>query len=115
MSYLFLFLFHDQISVGQIVAAPFDHDDKWYRAEIIEIERNEYDPAESKVTVYYGDYGDTCTVRRKQLFDLRTDYLTLYFQAIECILAKVKPLYVLSNLIIGIKYHFGIFGQLFCV
>ena len=87
---------HGQISVGQIVAAPFEHDDKWYRAEIVEIEENDYDSAESKVTLYYADYGDTCIVRRKQLFDLRTDYLSLHFQAIECSLAKVKPVYVLE-------------------
>lgn len=80
-----------EISVGQIVAAPFDHDNKWYRAEILKIEEDEYDSAESRVTLYYGDYGDTCTVRRKSCLDLRTDFLTLYFQAIECMLAHVKP------------------------
>lgn len=80
-----------EISIGQLVAAPFDHDKKWYRAEVIEIEENEYDPAESNVTLYYGDYGDSCVVKRKNLHDLRTDYLTLHFQAIECTLAHVKP------------------------
>ncbi|XP_034256100.1 tudor and KH domain-containing protein homolog [Thrips palmi] len=81
-----------EIRVGQIVAAPFEHDDKWYRAEIVSIEEDEYDPTESKVTLYYGDYGDECVVKRKQLFDLRTDFLGLYFQAIECALAHVKPI-----------------------
>lgn len=86
--------FYLQITIGQIVAAPFDHDDKWYRAEILSIEEDEYDPIESKVTLYYGDYGDSCVVKRKQIFDLRTDFLGLYFQAIECALAYVKPTYV---------------------
>ncbi|KAK3907750.1 Tudor and KH domain-containing protein-like protein [Frankliniella fusca] len=80
-----------EISVGQIVAAPFDHDNKWYRAEILKIEEDEYDSSESRITLYYGDYGDTCIVKRKNIFDLRTDFLTLYFQAIECMLAHVKP------------------------
>lgn len=80
-----------EINVGQIVAAPFDHDNKWYRAEVLKIEEDEYDAADSRITLYYGDYGDYCVVRRKDLYDLRTDFLTLYFQAIECILAHVKP------------------------
>lgn len=80
-----------QISIGQIVAASFD-DGKWYRARVLEIQENEYEPHESDITVYYVDFGDSCVMKRKTLFDLRTDFLSLYFQAIECQLAHVKSM-----------------------
>lgn len=80
-----------QLSVGQLVAAPFTFDGKWYRAEVIEVTEDDYDPDESDVTLLYVDYGDSSALKRKQVFELRTDFLRLRFQAIECSLANVKP------------------------
>lgn len=45
--------------------------------------------------LYYLDYGDTDVVHCKDLFELRTDFLRLHFQAIECYLARVGKHYLL--------------------
>jgi len=80
-----------EVSVDQLVAAPFSHDDMWYRARVTEVTLDDYDVEESLVAVYYLDYGDSDTRRKKDLCSLRADFLKLRYQAIECCLAKVKP------------------------
>jgi tudor domain-containing protein 2 len=81
-----------EVKVDQLVAAPFSHDDKWYRARVTDVMLDDYDVEESLVAVYYLDYGDSDTRRKKDLCSLRADFLNLRYQAIECCLAKVKPL-----------------------
>uniref|UniRef100_A0A1A9W0Q4 Tudor domain-containing protein n=1 Tax=Glossina brevipalpis TaxID=37001 RepID=A0A1A9W0Q4_9MUSC len=44
--------------LGQIVATIFKHDNKWYRAEVVGILPNHYDPKELVLDVYFVDYGD---------------------------------------------------------
>lgn len=81
-----------ELAVGQIVTAPFPIvDNRWYRGEVRAIEPNEQDVSESRVDLYYVDYGDSEYLKQRELFQLRTDFLTLRFQAIECNLANVKP------------------------
>ncbi|XP_017880177.1 tudor and KH domain-containing protein homolog isoform X2 [Ceratina calcarata] len=73
------------ITIGQMVAAKFSFDEQWYRGEIISItEDNRYD-------VYFVDYGDHELVNFEYVYELRTDFLSLKWQAIECSLANVKP------------------------
>ncbi|XP_043274911.1 tudor and KH domain-containing protein homolog isoform X2 [Venturia canescens] len=73
------------VTVGQTVAAKFLFDGKWYRAEVISsLEDDECE-------VYFLDYGDHEIVSIKHVFELRTDFLSLRLQAIECSLANVKP------------------------
>lgn len=81
-----------QIEIDQIVAAPFYSDKKWYRAIVSDIESDEYDLEESEILLFYVDYGDTAPCKKKNIYEVRTDFLKLRFQAIECILAKVKPI-----------------------
>ncbi|XP_069162013.1 tudor and KH domain-containing protein homolog isoform X2 [Procambarus clarkii] len=81
----------DKVNIDSIVAAKFPHDNSWYRGMICSYEPNETDPIESLVTVYYLDFGDTETVKIDTVYELRTDFLKLNFQAIECCLANVKP------------------------
>ncbi|CAD7079191.1 unnamed protein product [Hermetia illucens] len=81
--------------LGQIVAALFKYDGKWYRAEIVGILPNEYNPRDVVLDLYFVDYGDSEYIAPNEVFELRTDFLTLRFQAIECFLADVKP--ALSN------------------
>uniref|UniRef100_A0A1B6LIZ4 Tudor domain-containing protein n=1 Tax=Graphocephala atropunctata TaxID=36148 RepID=A0A1B6LIZ4_9HEMI len=80
-----------QPEIGQIVAAPFSHDSKWYRAEIKTIEVNDCNENESQVDLYYVDYGDSDYRKKGEICQLRTDFLKLRFQAIECTLANLKP------------------------
>uniref|UniRef100_A0A1B0A7M9 Tudor domain-containing protein n=1 Tax=Glossina pallidipes TaxID=7398 RepID=A0A1B0A7M9_GLOPL len=76
--------------LGQIVATIFKHDNKWYRAEVVGILPNQYNPEELVLDLYFVDYGDSEYVLPHEVFELRTDYLTLRFQAVECFLANVK-------------------------
>lgn len=76
----------NDVEQGKIVAAMFPVDNKWYRAEVLEIKT-----AEQIAELYYVDYGDTEAIPVKELFELRTDFLQLNYQAIECFLAKVEP------------------------
>lgn len=63
--------------LGQIVAAMFQYDNKWYRAEIVAIVPNEYDPRRVALDLYFLDFGDSIYVDTHDVFELRTDFLTL--------------------------------------
>lgn len=56
-----------------------------YRAEVLDVLHE--NPV--KAELYYVDYGDTDVVPCSEVFELRTDFLRLHFQAIECYLAKI--------------------------
>jgi tudor domain-containing protein 2 len=77
--------------LGQIVAANHLVDSKWYRAEIVAIQPNEITSNELVLDVYFLDYGDQQFVGRKDILELRADFLSLRFQAIECFLAHIQP------------------------
>lgn len=78
---------HDtQVIVGQMVAAKFVHDMKWYRARVIATE-----PDNELYEVFFVDFGDVEKVDAKKVLELRTDFLGLRLQAIECSLANVEP------------------------
>uniref|UniRef100_A0A8C5QV40 Tudor and KH domain containing n=1 Tax=Leptobrachium leishanense TaxID=445787 RepID=A0A8C5QV40_9ANUR len=74
-----------EISVGDIVAAPFPNNSTWYRAEVLKFLDN------GNVDLYYVDYGDNWATTTDNLFPLRSDFLSLPFQAIECSLAGISP------------------------
>lgn len=63
--------------LGQIVTAMFKFDSKFYRAEIVNILPNEFDPRNVVLDLYFVDYGDSTYVQPDEVFELRTDFLTL--------------------------------------
>lgn len=73
-----------------MVAAKFFEDNFWYRGRVCECPEEDGEGG-SRVTVYYVDFGDTDTVEKGSLCELRTDFLKLSFQALECFLANVEP------------------------
>lgn len=77
--------------LGQIVAANFLTDNKWYRAEIVAIQPNDIVKDEIVLDVYFLDYGDQQFVNKSDILELRADFLSLRFQAVECFLAHVQP------------------------
>ncbi|XP_048480711.1 tudor and KH domain-containing protein homolog isoform X2 [Plutella xylostella] len=79
------------VSVGQVVAAVFRHDGRWYRARVADIRPNEFDATQQVADVFYVDYGDSEYVATHELCELRADLLRLRFQAMECFLAGVRP------------------------
>ncbi|KAM3959677.1 tudor and KH domain-containing protein homolog isoform 1-T1 [Aphomia sociella] len=80
-----------QVSVGQVVAAVFRHDGRWYRARIHDLRPNEFDASQQVADVFFVDYGDSEYVATHELCELRADLLRLRFQAMECFLAGVQP------------------------
>jgi len=54
------------VQEGDIVAAPFDSDHLWYRAEVSTVEDN-------KVDLYYGDFGDSCCIDKDRIRRLRLE------------------------------------------
>ncbi|XP_037293195.1 tudor and KH domain-containing protein homolog isoform X2 [Manduca sexta] len=79
------------VSVGQVVAAVFRHDGRWYRARVHDIRPNEFDSSQQVADVFFLDYGDSEYVATHELCELRADLLRLRFQAMECFLAGVRP------------------------
>lgn len=77
-----------KVTVGQMVAAKFKYDNKWYRAEVIFVHS---DAEFSGCEVFFVDYGDIEIVPIEDVLELRTDMLSLRLQAVECSLANVKP------------------------
>ncbi|CAH0388599.1 unnamed protein product [Bemisia tabaci] len=79
------------LEVGLQVASRFSMDKKWYRAEIVEIVQDEYNPEDSKIEVFYVDYGNSDNHSIKDLCLLKPEFLRLTFQAIACCLDNVQP------------------------
>ncbi|XP_053971961.1 tudor and KH domain-containing protein homolog isoform X1 [Hylaeus volcanicus] len=73
------------VTLGQVVAAKFSFDELWYRAEVIS------EPEDGQCEVYFMDYGDHEVVQLDSILELRTNFLSLRLQAIECSLAGIKP------------------------
>ncbi|NXN70120.1 TDRKH protein, partial [Himantopus himantopus] len=73
------------VQAGDIVAAPYTDDSEWYRARVLgTLENGNFD-------LYYVDFGDNGEAPREALRALRSDFLSLPFQAIECSLAGIGP------------------------
>ncbi|NXL54933.1 TDRKH protein, partial [Podilymbus podiceps] len=73
------------IRAGAIVAAPYGDGSDWYRARVLgTVENGNFD-------LYYVDFGDNGEAPGEALRALRSDFLSLPFQAIECSLAGIRP------------------------
>ncbi|XP_048476264.1 tudor and KH domain-containing protein [Rhincodon typus] len=70
---------------GDIVAAPFAGDSSWYRARVLGF------LASGNADLYYVDYGDNGEIPIGKLQLLRSDFLSLPFQAVECCLDGIQP------------------------
>ncbi|XP_029383592.1 tudor and KH domain-containing protein isoform X2 [Echeneis naucrates] len=75
----------ESIVVGDIVAAPYRDHATWNRARVLGI------LASGLADLYYVDFGDNGELSKDSLRRMRSDFLSLPFQAIECSLAGVRP------------------------
>ncbi|XP_035468422.2 tudor and KH domain-containing protein isoform X2 [Scophthalmus maximus] len=75
----------ETIVVGDIVAAPYRDHGTWNRARVLGA------VSSGLVDLYYVDFGDNWELPRDSLRHMRSDFLSLPFQAIECNLAGVRP------------------------
>ncbi|XP_073991717.1 tudor and KH domain containing protein papi isoform X2 [Rhodnius prolixus] len=79
------------ITIGQIVACRVVEDDKWYRVQVCGHEEYKETREETSVDVFYVDYGDSAYRKLGDLYQLRADFLSLRFQAIECAMDGIMP------------------------
>ncbi|NWH80476.1 TDRKH protein, partial [Piaya cayana] len=70
---------------GDIVAAPYMDGGDWHRARILD------EQPDGSLRLCFVDFGDIGEVPPAALRALRSDFLSLPFQAIECSLAGVTP------------------------
>lgn len=73
------------VNVGDIVAAPLLANGSWYRARVLGTLEN------GNLDLYFVDFGDNGDCPVGDLRALRSDFLSLPFQAIECSLARIAP------------------------
>lgn len=81
----------DSAEAGDIVAAKFTEEENFYRAKIVSVEENTYDFSQSTVELFYLDFGDSDQKPITEIYQLKTDFLRLNFQAIKVSLANVRP------------------------
>lgn len=86
-------IFHELSSVveGDIVATQFSDDDSFYRARVVAYKEDSYDVTKSTVDLDFVDFGDCEERIVSEVFSIKTDFLRLKFQAVQCSLAKLKP------------------------
>ncbi|KFO18230.1 Tudor and KH domain-containing protein [Fukomys damarensis] len=73
------------VHAGDIVAAPLSANGSWYRARVLGTLEN------GNLDLYFVDFGDNGDCPLGDLRALRSDFLSLPFQAIECSLARIAP------------------------
>ena len=54
------------------------------------IQEDSYDYNKSRVELFYVDYGDTEEKEISEVYELKTEYLKLKYQAIQCSIAHIK-------------------------
>ncbi|NXN97978.1 TDRKH protein, partial [Rhinopomastus cyanomelas] len=73
------------VQTGDIVAAHYMEGEDWYRARVLGTLPS------GNLDLYFVDFGDNGQAPLEALRALRSDFLSLPFQAIECSLAGVAP------------------------
>lgn len=79
----------DKFVDNAVCAAPIlgpDDTTNWYRVQIIS-----YNPSTDVCLVKYLDYGGYVSLYGKDLRQINVEFMTLPFQAIECLLSNIKP------------------------
>ncbi|XP_008556334.1 maternal protein tudor isoform X2 [Microplitis demolitor] len=74
----------DNIPIGSSVIAIFADDGAFYRAEVIKIKSGNYE-------VRYVDFGNTATVKSREIFRVDEKFMDLPKQAVLCCLKNVVP------------------------
>lgn len=91
------------VCVGQI-------DGHWYRLQVIE-----YQPDATACVAKYLDFGGFCEIQTTELRQIRTDFMTVPFQAIECLLADIKPKGKFYGSFLTIYLNFHLTSEVFII
>ena len=97
------------VSSGEVVASKFGSEDNYYRARVVSVkvkllycpvifmclllQEDSYDLSQSIVEVDFVDFGDAEEKHLSEIFEIKTDFLKLKFQAIQCSLANIRLLF----------------------
>jgi hypothetical protein len=76
----------------------------WYRVQIVS-----HNPQTQTCLVKYLDFGGYISVLASDLRQIRTDFMTVPFQAMECLLSNIRPIgrLPIKNFIICIVFFIG--------
>merc|ERR1719192_1446102 len=74
------------VDLGEIVAARYSDENSYYRARVISFREDTYDISRSSVDLDFVDFGDAEEKSIGEVFSLKTNFLKLKFQAVECTL-----------------------------
>jgi len=80
----------NDVRKGDIVVTSYAGDDNFYRAKVVEIKVDEYDSEQSVLDLDFIDYGDCQIKPIKEVFEIKSEFLKLHFQAIKCKLADIR-------------------------
>ena len=73
------------LAEGELVAACYSRDDRWYRALVLKT-----NSARNYVAVFYVDFGNSEEVPEVRVRSLSLEFTHLPFQAVECRLSDVS-------------------------
>lgn len=76
------------INADDLVAAYFQGDTSWYRAQVLKVSEEE---TGKKISVFYADFGDCAVLDPECIRVLKTEFLSIPFQAVECTLVNIQP------------------------
>ena len=79
------------LCIGDIVATRWENNKQFHRGKILSIKENPIDPFRPLADVLFVDYGHEEEKHMSELHELKTDFLQLPFQAVQCSLANVRP------------------------
>jgi len=79
------------VNKGDIVACRFSSEESFYRARVVDFKEDTYDIEKSTVDLDFVDFGDCEEKVISEVYELKTEFLKLKFQAIQCSLAHIKP------------------------
>ena len=85
MIFKYFIVFTFSFTGGVICAAPMMQG--WYRAQVVTVDAETDD-----CVIKFLDYGGYATIAASALKQIRSDFMSLPFQAIECYLINLIPL-----------------------
>lgn len=81
-----------QIKRGYLCAVFFEDDNRWYRAKVCVVSKNNQNVLDTLVDLYLLDFGESIYEKVGNLRAIPSEFLNLNFQAIECGLSNVKSM-----------------------
>ncbi|XP_070558426.1 uncharacterized protein [Ptychodera flava] len=82
--------------VGEVCCIHYGEDEKWYRAEVKDVMKNQTEKGgaiDTMVTVFYVDFGNTEVVAACDIMPLDLNFIDFPAQAVKCHLSEIDPIH----------------------